>query len=106
MEMPPTPSDDAVRELAQDIVGNRVYFADHVPTNLLLMVFMPLAFGAMKGYTEGQLAQLALFAVDGRHQTAGRYINGYPMFMQLRVWPRESAIKACDLARRMRELAP
>jgi hypothetical protein len=100
------PSDEHIREAAHAIVGNRLVAADHVPADVLGMVFMPLVLGALTEYTEDQVAQLGVFGIIGKHCTSGWGVNGWPTFMEFQVWPREALIRAFDLARRMAELTP
>lgn len=104
MNLPPKRSEEDVRHLAQEWVAGRVYCMTGIPADLIPLVFMPVAFGALKGYRRRQLDSLFVFAIEGEHSSIpGRGVNGYPMFTACSVWRRRDALRANDLARRMQE---
>jgi hypothetical protein len=100
--LPPRRTDEEIRHLAEEWIAGRVVDADTVPANLVASVFMPILFGALADYSRQQLGRIFVFAIHGEDKTAGRSVNGYPMFAECRVWRRTDAIRAHDLCTRMR----
>lgn len=100
--LPPQRTDEEIRHLAEEWIAGRVYHIEGVPPDLVAMVFMPIAFGGLRGYTPKQLARLFVFAINGEDKTAGRVINGYPMFVECHVWRRTDGILAQEMTTRMR----
>ena len=101
-----SPSDDDIREVAMAAIGDRLVIADQVPPDLLGSIFMPLTLGAFKDYTNDELLVITVFGIVGKHATFAMGVNGWPMFMECQIWPRDAMNRALDLARRMSELVP
>ncbi len=84
-------TDEQVKEFALGLYKNEIFTEFHVAErdkpNLLPMIFMPLAFGITNPETRGALEKSPPGMIyaryrnsHGRDQTAGRSINGYPIF--------------------------
>lgn len=91
-------TDADIVELARDLLGNRVYTSDIVPPECIPLVFMPVAFGAVEGLSDEELDSIVVFAVTGRHQTTHVAIDGYPTFLDCRIWSRVDFRRALDIA--------
>jgi len=98
MTMPRRSTAAEINELVRDLVRERVVHLGMVPEKLLPMVFMPLIYGPFEGATEEQLKQLVVFAIYGKDATTGMSINGWPTFIECRVWYREDFERALQLA--------
>lgn len=70
-------------KLAKDIATNKVFCScwmpEHDQKNLLGMVFMPLAFGALKDYPRDMVDDIG-FVYEYYDKAGPRSINGYPIF--------------------------
>jgi hypothetical protein len=93
-ELPEPVSHEQIKALAVHIIARRAYSIFDVPSTDWHMVFMPLSLGALKGFTEQQCAELALFAIQGEHKTTGWTVNGYPTFMECKLWRTSDFLKA------------
>jgi len=96
--MPPKRTDEQIRHLAEEWIAGRVYDADTVPGSLTLQVFIPIAFGALKGYARKQIPRLFMFAIVGEDRTTGYAINSHPQFVSCRLWRRADAERAQAMA--------
>lgn len=97
-KMPPKASQEQIAELARDLVGGQVYTQYDVLPNDIPMVFMPLAFGGLRGYTKQQLARIVVWGSYPRHKTSGVFCNGFPMFVECCIWRRTDFVTAIKLA--------
>jgi hypothetical protein len=77
-------SDAEINELVRGWLAGDVLFSPEVETQSCLpLVFLPLVFGMLGGWSEVDLKRVVLV---GRMRDAGpRSINGYPSFMACRV---------------------
>lgn len=101
--MPPKRTGEQVRHLAEEWLAGRVFHSDAVEPNIVASVFVPILFGALKGYTKDQLRRMVVLAImDGDHHIPGRYLNGYPMFTSCQMWRRTDVKRAQALADRMK----
>lgn len=94
-------TDDEVRELARELVRGRVYGTWNVPLNMLSMVFVPVMLGGLAGLPEEMFAKISVFAIHGTHKTTGMAINGFPTFVEVRVWLTSDIQRAMDLANKI-----
>ena len=102
-ELPPERTQAELAEMAGYIIGQRVIHNEMLPANLVGSVFMPIAFGALAGYTTPQLKKLLVLAVEGVHKAVpARSINGWPIFVEFQLWRRACFIKVLDLADKAR----
>lgn len=94
---------EALRRLARHFMADRVLPAALVDPDLLTTVFIPIGLGARElfaGYTDEDFTKVTVFAVHGEDATTGRYINGYPMFAECRVWLLADFNAALEMAKR------
>lgn len=83
--------------MALHILGGHVYTSYSVPEPIE-MVFMPILFGALRGYTRAQLRDMVIVGVDGKHPSTPVYYNGYPTFTEIEVWHVDDLRVAADKA--------
>ncbi|MGH2868991.1 MAG: hypothetical protein ACRDNK_15715 [Solirubrobacteraceae bacterium] len=106
--LPGRRSDAEIRDLAREWSAGRVFDFDSIAeqsSRLAPMVFLPVTFGALHDYTPQQLRELFVFAISGRDRTAGRAVDGLPIFFSCQVWNRADAVRAHNLAARMVEMS-
>jgi hypothetical protein len=90
----PRLTDDEIKELARDIVEDKVFTSGMCPQEMLGMVFMPYGLGGMNNM---DLANVG--AIVEHYAKAGeRGINGYPMFMSCRVIHKDDWTKVGEKA--------
>jgi hypothetical protein len=105
----PRMSDAELREFVLGVCDDKVFTSAHLQQregglDLLRMVFLPLALGAMKEAPEAHIKDVGLMW-EWMREAGPRSINGYPMFFSVRFmhqldWERAlPAIKA-ELKRR------
>jgi hypothetical protein len=101
--LPPKRTPEQIRHLAEEWLAGRVYHSDAVQVNVIHLVFVPIGFGGLNGYSKKQLTRILVLAIAGEdHQIPGRGINGYPMFTACRVWRRADAEFAQGLRDKMK----
>lgn len=104
--IPDPQSPSKIAELARDMVGRHVISAGMVYSenpSLVPQVFIPLGLGGLDHWTAEEIENVVIFAVDGKDKSSG-YLNGWPMFFEMRVWTRDDFTKAMDLAKEAEEL--
>ena len=93
----PRMSDDDLRRFVDDFTSDRIFsdrhFAPGTPPNIVTMVFMPLALGALSNYAPESLSVIGLFW-EYTSAALPRGINGYPMFGSVRMMHREDFDRA------------
>lgn len=101
-KLPEAKDDEAIAELVRHLLSSRVvdglYIADTYP-EIVGIVFMPIAFGALADYSRAQLDKIAIFGVIGKHKAAGAY-DGWPIFWECEIWRRTDWRKAVKLYER------
>lgn len=76
----PKVSDEKLREFVLGVLEGSLYTSDQVrDRNLLSMVFLPLALGALNGWREDQLKEIGVLYAP-MSAALPRSINGYPIF--------------------------
>lgn len=98
-------SDDALREFVNGYCSGDIYTNYHLPSSdFTVLVFMPLALGALKYFTQVELELIG--CIWERLSTAGpRSINGCPTFFSCRLmhaddWKRAKKAIVKELKRR------
>ncbi len=91
-----------IHRLASQLVRGGVFGPWNVPEDLWSMVFLPVKFGALNNVPREQIGDLIVFAVRGEHKTTGMAINGFPIFVEIRVWLTADVERAMDLANKIR----
>lgn len=90
----PRMSEEALKKFVVDFCSNLLFTSAHVPPHdhdLLPSLFMPIVFGAFADATKEEYAQLGIVyeyyahPETGRSQVFPRSINGYPIFMSMRM---------------------
>lgn len=79
--------DAELKQLAQDIYDQKVFTSAHVSRGEqynIAMIFMPIALGAFKGYTQEDLEDLGLM-YEYYSEAMPRGINGMPIFPSVRL---------------------
>jgi hypothetical protein len=80
-------TDQELKQLAIDIVDNKVFTDRHLrdgeSTNVY-MVFMPIALGAFKDMTDEQKKGIGLL-YEYYDKAGPRSFNGYPIFMSVQI---------------------
>lgn len=99
-------TDERANEYALDLVSGALYTSDHVPQDIMAVVFMPLAFASAEQLT-GIIGKVkgggAVVASQRLHKTAGRAINGFPIFAEVDVLDADDAKRVNDKAKKLRE---
>lgn len=99
--LPSEAPDVAIEWLAQLFDREQVLTWFDVEPDMLGMVFVPITFGALKGYSQEQIKSMCGF---GLLEDAGpTSINGYPMFFRCYLWRWVDVVKAAKLAEAMAE---
>lgn len=107
----PRLSDDELREFIDAFVSGRIFTSNHVPEghgDLIAMVFMPIAFGAVTPETAEEIG----LVYEYLDKAGPRSINGMPIFFSCRLlhkkdWERAlPVLKAEHERRKAIELPP
>lgn len=76
-------SESQLSTLAKDIAMGKVFTSDHVPPNqmqnLLSMIFMPIALGALSDLSDAAKKDIG-FIYEYLDKAGPRSINGFPIF--------------------------
>lgn len=85
--LPPRMTDAQLIAFVKAWLSGQVTTSRHVPENLLGMVFMPLALGALAGATKKQIDEIGLIWAHNEKDTSisGRAINGFRIFASCRL---------------------
>jgi hypothetical protein len=76
---------EKVRELGESLYRGELFTSDQVPGNLLHMVFMPLAFGALSGWSREDVEKIGvIYAKFGEDHQFSHGVNGMPVFSACR----------------------
>ena len=79
-------TDREIRELALQAVDGRVVGTWNTPPELWKVIFVPLLFADAATQQRWKQAKVAhVYGILGTDVTTSRAINGYPMFMEMRV---------------------
>jgi hypothetical protein len=97
-------ADEKLREFVLRYCDGKIYTHHDVPEQQLHFIFMPLALGALEGWTETELKQIGCIYGDMK-DASGPSINGRPVFftcqlMRVDDWARARAAIEKELARR------
>lgn len=88
-QKPPEEKSVDLKKLAVDLYENRIFTDRHLimdnQAHLLTSVFMPIMFGAFSGKTQEDLKNEIGMIYEYYDKAGPRSINGYPMFLSLRV---------------------
>lgn len=87
-QLPPRMSEADLQKFVLDYLAGNILTNWSVPENILTMVFMPLAFGALAGMTKKQSVQIGCIYAHLQNDmatTTGRSVNGFPMFASMRL---------------------
>jgi len=109
-QLPAKQTQEAIKDLVRHMLLSNVIdgFAVAREKNVLGMVFLPVLYGALSGYDRDQIDQIAVFAILGLDATIGMAYNGWPMFLECRVWHKEdwwTAVELCQKAKAAQESA-
>ncbi len=80
-------ADDELRRFVDAFVSQQIFTSQHVPESnidMLKVIFMPLAFGALDGYTPEDIADIGI-VYEYLDAQGPRSVNGYPTFMSCRL---------------------
>lgn len=100
-------TDDELRKFVDDFASGQIFTSNHLPASDLDMmktIFMPLAFGALDGYTPEDIADIGV-VYEYLDAQGPRSVNGYPIFMSCRLmrkgdWVRAHAAILLEIERR------
>lgn len=95
-------TEDEIKELARDLATGHLFTHWHLPENeghMLGSVFMPAGLGGLANY---DLRQIGLIC-EHLSKAGPRAVNGYPMFMSMRVINVEQADEIRTKAQAMQE---
>lgn len=107
----PRLSDDELREFIDAFISGRIFTSNHIPEgngDLIAMVFMPIAFGAVTKETAEEVA----LVYEYLDKAGPRSINGMPIFFSCRLlhkkdWERALPVLKAERDRRKNiELPP
>ena len=76
-------SDDELRKFVLDYIANDIFTHYDLGTQaeqMIGMVFMPLAFGALSEWTKEEVAEIGCIYARRSEGTFPRSINGFPIF--------------------------
>lgn len=97
--VPPRRTKKQIRDLARNIVDDRVWTVLGVDLADVLMMFPAYAALAPK-LSSDQRRLVVPVGVLGEHETWSRSINGRPVFMQCELWHHEDLVSAFLIAKR------
>ena len=101
---PPSMTDEQLKELAKDIIGNKVFCSYFIPDNqipfMLGSVFMCLI---LMDPTDMYDLSKTGFIYEYMDKAGPRAINGYPMFMSHRYINREDAKKVGEYINKLQK---
>ena len=83
----PRKTEEELREFIVGFLSNRYFTTAHLresQTDLLGMIFLPIAMGALAQYNPDSLRDIGLFYEENA-KALPRSINGYPIFMSVRM---------------------
>jgi hypothetical protein len=83
----PRLSDDELRQFVIDVLGDRIFTSNHVPTDdkrALGMVFLPIAFGVFKDASRADLEQIGGLW-EYISEAGPKSFNGLPQFFSVRM---------------------
>lgn len=103
----PLLSDDDLRAFVDDFISGRIFSMHHMSEHQMgnvAMVFMPLALGALAGYSENELKKIGTI-YEELSKAGPRSINGMPCFFSFKIlhmddWKRAHAAILREEARR------
>lgn len=107
-------TDDELRTFVNDLASGQIFTSNHLPASdldMMKMIFMPLAFGALGDYTPEDVADIGI-VYEYLDAQGPRSVNGYPMFMSCRLmrkgdWERARVAVVAENERRKHiELPP
>lgn len=85
----PKMTDDQIRQFVNDLCEDRIFTDRHLhprDSNLLSMIFMPLALGLFKDHSKEEIEKLQIGGFWEYYEKAGpRSINGYPIFFSCHI---------------------
>jgi len=88
-----TRTDDELKVIAVDLYDGKIFSDRHMrDENSLLVVFMPIAFGAFNNWTKERLDTLGII-YEYLSEAGPRSVNGMPTFMSFRLLNREETEK-------------
>lgn len=93
--------EDELKNFVRDYLAGLIVTSEDMDATLVPTVFMPLALGAIQGWSQKELAQLgAVWAHRTKDRSTGLGVNGYPMFVACRLMRKEDwAIVAATINR-------
>lgn len=90
-----------INQLAQDILGGQIVTSDQVGQaegpRMVGMVFLVAALGGLNGIKDEDVEKIILW--EHMDKAGDRGVNGWPIFMSMRISYREDFAKAIDKAR-------
>lgn len=97
----PHQTDEEIRKVVRLMLAEK-FFGDWMCEHgMLVSVFLPLMFGALNGFDRDELGKIAIW--EDLNEAGPRTINGYPMFLSMRIWRRDDMTKAVDLYKKAME---
>ncbi len=87
MALPEPAHPDRIAELAQSMVAGTVYLPNDVDEHTRMVMFLPWTLGEWSSsYTPEELKQIVVFGDTRTCATGESSINGYPIFLEVKVW--------------------
>jgi hypothetical protein len=82
-------TDEEMRDFVLGFSDGAITVSTEVPDNLLAIVFMPLALGALADAPKTYIQEIGvLYADRRRHKMVQRSVNGHPIFVEFAVMSR------------------
>lgn len=98
-------SEEDLRAFVDDYVSGRVFTSLELQgenvgmdelASRIRMVFMPIAFGALKGFDDEELGNVSIFYEHIR-EAMPRGVNGWPTFMSVRIMHKDDWARVCPV---------
>lgn len=90
-------TEEQLRKIAADFYDGLIYSDRHVASqNVLQIVFMPLALGALSQLTEAEVADIGLIYEYWSEYKSPRSINGSPIFFSMKILTKEETEKMLE----------
>lgn len=97
----PKMTSEELKKFVLDYLANQIFTSANIrQTDLVPMVFLPMAFGGLQTFTDEAIKDIAIVYAYMHEAVGSRSINGYPIFGSMRVMHRDDWARACAAIKR------
>lgn len=104
-EAPKPLADAEIRDLAKAMSQGQILVHQEVPTHVLPIVFMPITFGVLQGFSREALGQITVYGNLAKDHLGPGVINGFPVFFSARIALTSCVLRAAQMAEAMEAAA-